>query len=296
MTDILKETDEQNIDRMLEEIMVARISDPERTMELGAKIIELAKDMPEPDNYYGVAYYCMADASVVMNQIQDFTEYIVTAVSFLRNADNRSVLARAYNVIAIQDLVQGNFPAALDNYTKALNYSGEDAFYERGLIQSNIAEMYGILGDIEHALDYYETAIENLSRDPENPYTKANLANCYAELGKYYAQLGDLTKVEEYLDKLDQVKLTEGEQNYNGIITQTIRVMLMMELGRKKEAQELLEYTMGHLDGMGVITDVYNDMLYFASFLEKHEFTHEFELLIDYVEEKAKETGVANMR
>nr|MCR4586897.1 GGDEF domain-containing protein [Lachnospiraceae bacterium] len=33
-----------------------------------------------------------------------------------------------------------------------------------------------------------------------------------------------------------------------------------------------------------------------ASFLEKHEFTHEFELLIDYVEEKAKETGVANMR
>ncbi len=296
MTETTGTNPQLNIDRMMEEIMIVRISDPKYTMELGNKIIELAKDMPNPDNYYGVAYYCMADASVVMNQISDFTEYIVTAIAFLRNADNRPVLARAYNVIAIQDLVQGNYPAALDNYTRALDYSENDAFYEKGLIQSNIAEMYGILGDVEHALDYYSIAIENLKLAEHATYKNANLANCTAQMGKYYAQLGDITKVAECLEKLESIKLSEDEKAYNGITATTIRIILLFELGRKEEATALLAQTMKHLDDMGVITDTYNDMLYFAEFLDRQDFAEEFEELINYIDYQAKETGVAYMR
>ncbi len=296
MTETAENRAELNMDEMLEEIMKARISDPKGAMALGERIIEMAKDMPDADNCYGVAYYCMADASVVMNQIQDFTEYIVTAIAFLRNADNRPVLARAYNVIAIQDLVQGNYPAALDNYTKALAYSGEEAYYEKGLIQSNIAEMYGILGDIEHALDYYGIAIENLRMDKTAPYSGANIANCTAQMGKYYAQLGDLGKVRECLEKLDTIHLRPDEANYNGITVKTIRVMLLWELGEKDKAQDLLKDTIEHLDNMGVITDTYNDMLYFAEFLDRYDLVDEFETVIDYIEKEAKETGVANMR
>lgn len=283
--------------KLLEEkIFSERIYEPEKALASGHRMLELAADTEQQDRIYGVAYYCMADASLALNRKQDFDDDIIKAVASAQNAGDRNILARCYNLIAIDTVTQGNYPMAMDNYLKALDFAETKHGYEAGLIYSNIGELYSLVGEYEKSVRYYSTALGCFEMAEDTGFRNSNICICYVEIARGYYLLNKLKEARGFIMLLEQNQQEHHEYMYNELAISGTQAIIYHAIGDTAKSDAILKNIINNINGTGVALDSFVELFNLAEFLENSGREHEFERLAEKLLECAEKTGTLNMQ
>ena len=115
--------------------------------------------------------------------------------------------ARSYGVAASKYYQDGNYPKALEFYTKALNIRekvlGKD-HPDTANSYNNIGSVYNDMGDYPKALEFYTKALHIKEKvlGKEHP----NTATSYNNIGYLYSDMGNYPKALEFLTKALHIK------------------------------------------------------------------------------------------
>ena len=102
-------------------VMQNRGADAEKTLKYCADIEQYAKQTGDP-KLLGFAYYYAGETYYVLNEGEQLLKTITRAITYLDQAEQWDMVARAYNILAIAFLNRGNTPIALDYYLTGLGY------------------------------------------------------------------------------------------------------------------------------------------------------------------------------
>ena len=145
-------------------------------------------------------YYLSVD-NIKSNQNFDYV---------LKNAKDKSQIAKAYLGKGFINSREGNFPQALDYYFKGLKFAEEAKDYKiQGKILTNIGSIYIHSGQYEKAISHFKKAIEfnkkykNLLEVYMELY---NISSCFSDLNQYDKALKYAEEAEKVSDKLGILK------------------------------------------------------------------------------------------
>ena len=121
--------------------------------------------------------------------------FLTVSVAFSATLDD----ARSYGVAASKYYQDGNYPKALEFYTKALNIRekvlGKDHPSTANSYNS-IGSVYYRMGDYTKALDFYTKALN--TREKVLGKDHPNTASSYNSIGSVYYRMGDYTKTLDF--------------------------------------------------------------------------------------------------
>ena len=186
-------------------VMQNRGADAEKTLKYCADIEQYAKQTGDP-KLLGFAYYYAGETYYVLNEGEQLLKTITRAITYLDQAEQWDMVARAYNILAIAFLNRGNTPIALDYYLTGLGYCKKYKLAnEENVINLNLGTLY--LGNEQwnEAQRYFEKVSSDIKAYPKTP-NYYGLMSCVAVcLGRCFMQREQNERVQAQLDYLDQV-------------------------------------------------------------------------------------------
>ena len=185
-------------------VMQNRGADAEKTLKYCADIEQYAKQTGDP-KLLGFAYYYAGETYYVLNEGEQLLKTITRAITYLDQAEQWDMVARAYNILAIAFLNRGNTPIALDYYLTGLGYCKKYKLAnEENVINLNLGTLY--LGNEQwnEAQRYFEKVSSDIKAYPKTP-NYYGLMSCVAVcLGRCFMQREQNERVQAQLDYLDQ--------------------------------------------------------------------------------------------
>ena len=127
---------------------------------------------------------------------------------FAKAVNNKKYIASALHTQGVSFYFRGDYPKALDYYTKSLKIR-EELEDKKGIARSlgNIGIIYHDQGDYPKAIDYYTKSLKTF----EELEDKKGIASSLNNIGVIYDDQGDYPKAIEYYTK--SLKIDE-ELNY----------------------------------------------------------------------------------
>ena len=287
---------EKELEGLSEIIMSERIYEPEKAMISGKRMLELADRLDSRDRYFGIAYYCMADSSLALNRKRDFDKFIVSAIAHAQSAGDRPILVRCYNLIAIDTVTQGNYPMALDNYLKALEFSESKQSYEAGLIYSNVGELYSMIGEYSKSVRYYKTGLRCFEISQETEFRNSNICICYVEIARDYYLMSELDEAHTYIKLLENMCSGHHEYMYNVLAILSTQAIIYHAIGETEKSDGIIKKIIEGINKGGIAIDTFVELLNLTEFLEESGKSEEFEKLAGVLVDSAEKTASVNIQ
>ncbi|MBO4419403.1 MAG: GGDEF domain-containing protein [Oscillospiraceae bacterium] len=137
--------------------------------------------------------------------------YAVKAVSIFEKTDNRSMLARSYNILGIAHHAQGNYQLSIEAYNKALQaiHGLRKPGIGRHLMLNNIAQCYYQMGEYQKSIRLVRECLATVRKKWPDDHSSVviygiNLSDCYESLKDYKAAMSILNDVKSSADRLDR--------------------------------------------------------------------------------------------
>lgn len=153
----------------------------------------------------GFAFYYSGETYYVLNNVDDFFCCITKAVPYLDQSKQWTMVARAYNMMAITSLNRGNSPIAMDYYLTGLGYCKKYQLREEeNIIRLNLGNLYLSNGQYAEAQKYFEDVLRYVEQDCESDDYYSLMSCIVVNIGRCYL-FGEKTEyVQECLDYLDR--------------------------------------------------------------------------------------------
>ena len=196
----------------------------------------------------GAAYTALAR---VYRNITEYTiarDYSYRALECYRQSGDWRGLAEAYFGLAIADIQEGNYEAALENFNQAINLVGDHpASYMLGRLYSNMAGACWFLKRPQEGIRYLEKAIGYYERTDH----KASAAEGYNNLGINLVLIGQWDRAQEALERALSIA---NDLDTHGaelpMILDSLGELLMLR-GELEEAHSYLERAVTLADEKG---------------------------------------------
>ena len=147
------------------------------------KLEKISKDSKD-DELLGFVYYNYALAYISREKHKEFMEHLKIAIRHLLRVDDKELLARAYNLFAIEAKTNGCFEVALDYYYTAHSLVAEDEdSIAYALTTANIGDLLSQMGDYKNAYERIKKALAIIAADEEEPVSRKNTAIIHINLG-----------------------------------------------------------------------------------------------------------------
>lgn len=193
-----------------------------KVIELGSKILQFHKDTRYLDDavlLIGKSYYNMQEYIQAERKFEEFLSKLTESSLYdeailylartkmkmrkkqdgetiLRNllakTENDEIKSSIYEELAILSLTKKDFPAAIDQFTKSIDFTSDSENKARKLFI--LAKIYTLI-DISKAVGIYERVIDNTSNFDLEFYAKLNKAIVTYKTGKYDIALEELEKM-----------------------------------------------------------------------------------------------------
>jgi diguanylate cyclase (GGDEF)-like protein len=280
---------------LVNEIEQKRLVDPALILEKSRRLAEIAQ-MQEEEGLYAYAYFSQAYCLYLTNQIEESSLLYSQVIPDLQRTEQWDLVARSYSILGIISSGSGNVPMAMDNYLQGLRICKEHNLTAMSvMLNCNIGVLYLGFRDIANAIKYFNNAVEMAESlrkthgDYEPFLARFQVATLYLNLTACYVYSG---RIEEARKNLSIAQHMEEEQP-----TVSLRLGLVMQ-----EAQisfladdfEGLERCIAEIDqskaNFGAVLDAFDDVLEYASFLQKIGRDQEFWNMLSTLEELVKET------
>ncbi|HEX8142217.1 MAG TPA: sigma 54-interacting transcriptional regulator [Pyrinomonadaceae bacterium] len=169
---------------------------PKAIALLNAALRETSED--GSDAQMGAIYVALARIYRSISEHPIARDYAQRALEHYRNTGDWRGLAESYFAIAMADMLEGNYEAALDNYEQALNLVGDyPAPYLLAKIYNNMAGACWFLKRPQEGIRHLEKSISYYERTEH----KANATDGYNNLGINFILVGEWTKAQAALER-----------------------------------------------------------------------------------------------
>ena len=140
----------------------------------------LAEAVPEDSTAYGLAYFYLGATYYVKNDFDNMFDMMANALVYLKRSEQWRLEARAYNLMAIISVTQGNTVAALEYYMLGLECCNEHNVGDvQRSIEINIGYLYLDTGMYKEARQYFLSAYARYMAAPENERDISRLTMIY---------------------------------------------------------------------------------------------------------------------
>ena len=276
-------------------VMQNRGVDAEKTLKYCADIEQYAKQTGEP-KLLGFAYYYAGETYYVLNEGEQLLKTITRAITYLDQAEQWDMVARAYNILAIAFLNRGNTPIALDYYLTGLGYCKKYKLAnEENVINLNLGTLY--LGNEQwnEAQRYFEKVSSDIKAYPETP-NYYGLMSCVAVcLGRCFMQREQNERVQAQLDYLDQV-CWKHMQKIERLSALIFKAEYYHHVGRITLREECIEQIRGLVDMDMAVMDIFDDVYGLCRLLLEIGQEDVFWDIVAVLEKLTKNANIANLQ
>ena len=156
------------------------------------------REVTEQGAVAGAAYAALARVYRNITEYEIARDYSRRALDCYRQTGDWRGLAEAYFGLAIADIQEGNYEAALENFSQAINLIGDrPASYTLGRVYANMAGACWFLKRPQEGIRYLEKAIAYYERTDH----KASAAEGYNNLGINLVLIGQWDRAREALER-----------------------------------------------------------------------------------------------
>ncbi len=196
------------------------------------------RDLPEEGTEAGAVYAALARVYRRISEYPIARDYSHRALDSYRTTGDWRGLAESYFGLALTDVHEGQYEAALDNFDQAIKLAGDHpASFLLGKIYSNMAGACWFLKRPLEGIRYLERAIDYYERTDH----KNNAADAYNNLGINLVLIGQWDRAQDALERALSIA-TEADDHGAEV------PMILDSLGELRTLRGDLEEARGYLE------------------------------------------------
>lgn len=198
----------------------------EEMFETADQLLEIAQEKAE-DALLGFTYFHIADALYAHEKDYSLVrEDLAKAIYYLSLADEKELLTRAYNYVAIDAMNNGSYDVAYLYLMNAMQTCEElDNNYLKCIINNNLGQVFARMRSYEKAVKYVHVGNELQEMcSKDDFYYFQNLICGYFSEGILYALMGDVDGAKK-MDR--QISVVEQDEEFTDISAVYIPIKLL---------------------------------------------------------------------
>ena len=161
---------------------------------------------PLQDEYlYGYTYHHFARIYSFREDHKNFIKYITKALYYLLRCDDKELLARSYNLFAVEASKNGCLEIAYEYFSIAKSYIDEEDSLVRAMIELNIGATIIQVGDYKQALAYSNKSYRGIRKNKDKEGYYSNLVMALLNLALINLDAGNTEKSKYYLKRIENL-------------------------------------------------------------------------------------------
>ena len=189
---------------LIDQIQERRKNTDPAIMESLNTLLKIGKR--ERDNALcGYAYLYMADAFFDhAYPYEQFLFNLTEGMKYQMLAGENELIARSYNLIAIDALQHGSYDMNVEALITAKSYLDRSPQgYFNSVLLHNFGCAYNRIGDGEESLRYHRQAADAILQYPDDSRFHHNLIAAYGAIGAFYVYQNNIEEAESFLQAID---------------------------------------------------------------------------------------------
>lgn len=246
---------------------------------------------------YGYAYYYMSESYFSFHNYSIFLNYLIKGITHQQKANQESLLARSYNLLAISADNQGNLASALDYYLTSLRYcKPADLKYEAGLVYTNIGYLYLYLKEYATAIHYFRSGLDYISQEKEDPFYPTNLALSLILIGNCHYNLGHIETALEYEAECLEKCCFKELPPYVKVAYDCFGIKLLTATNRLQERDQKIREAIPYMTSISSLLDIYSEIFDFCDHLFSIKKYEELWKVVHHLEELTGASDITNLQ
>ena len=237
------------------------------------------------DRLSGYAYFHYANAHYSRNEQDEAHIYVRKAIQHLMRSDDEELLARTFNLFALDAQFAGCYDIAQNYFNMGYSLVRDNAeSLVRAILEANLGNLLTEIGDYANAVRHTRFAATVVRRHSTDVLSDQNLAASYLNIGINSLNAGEIEKAAAAIQKAEKILAGADVEETLQMTLLLIRASFAFSTGETDALQDCVEELASRIWNR----TIYNDFVYdFYSFVQKllHEGGMEHVgVLIDAIE------------
>ncbi|MCR5100016.1 MAG: GGDEF domain-containing protein [Butyrivibrio sp.] len=257
----------KEIQNIISNVQAYRIGNSTKFLTECRKLLTLAKKLSD-DSLMGYAYYYLSEACYMsVPHYNGFFTNLLKGIEHQQSASEYELLARSYNMLAVDALNHGSNELGLDYFLTALRFSSLCPDHEQmltGIITYNIGQTYIHIKDYKNALKYTRQARKYINHGKKDSAYQRNYLYVCCTMGICYIKLGKLKQAITISQQISSLLEKWGNPEY--LIRDTpyyeLKIKLAYSLDQneivKNEISGFIETIKAHPPVLDALEDIFN--------------------------------------
>lgn len=288
-------TKKEQIEAYRENVLETRVENADEILKYCSNIIEYAEEINDEDAL-GFAYFYKGETYYTLNAVDEMFDMMVLALGHLNQSGQWKLVARAYNLMAITSVSQGNTVAALEYYMSGLHCCEEhDVKSVKGYIEVNLGYLYMDTGMYKEAKELFAKVLREYAETPEKNRNIYSLIIVYTNLASCHMLDNELDKAKEYIDKL-KTECVQYFENMDYIYVEGLFARYYHAVGDFATRDKYIDEVKKRLSDNVIIMDVFDDIYEFCLLMLEIDREDVLQVIIDKLDEPIKKTRIVNLK
>ena len=288
-------TKKEQIEAYREKVLETRVENADEILKYCSDIIECAEEINDEDAL-GFAYFYKGETYYTLNAVDEMFDTMVLALGHLNQSGQWRLVARAYNLMAITSVSQGNTVDALEYYMSGLHCCEEhDVKSVKGYIEVNLGYLYMDTGMYKEAKELFAKALREYKDTPEKNRNISTLIIVYTNLASCHMLDNELDKAKEYIDKL-KTECAPSFENMDYIFVDGLFARYYHAVGDFATRDKYIDDVKKRLSDNVLIMDIFDDIYEFCLLMLDIDRTDVLQVIIDKLDEPIKKTRIVNLK
>ena len=233
----------------------------------------------------GFVYYYFVNAHVSRNEQEKAHKYIRLAVDHLMRSGDAELLARTFNLFALDAQYSGCYDIAQNYYQMAytLVQKNEDSLV-RAIVDSNIGNLHSSIRDYVASNRHIRKALPVVRRHSDDVLSDQNLAVAYLNIGNNSLYLGKIKDAERSLQRAEKILSHANREETIYLTLLLLRAHYAFATRQREEALRNIEKISEHISNGTLYNDFVCDLVNFCRQILQEDGTAFTSLLIEAID------------
>ena len=290
---------DKEIRDLADELFRARSKNDPIVMRYSSALIRRGSELGD-HALLGFAYYYLAESCFLFGHSDRYRRNLVCGMKYQQEMAQDDLLARSYNLLAIDAMNHGSTDLGLGYFLRAQDLCEKCRDrYQSGLIRMNIAMVYVRLRMERTALAQLRQALALIRPCKGELFRALNMLTAICAQGECYLRLGRSDDAQKAMDRAEKV-LASGtivlSDNVSLLPYHCFQVKLYHSQGNFPRRDKSLADLIASLERTEVITDTFDDICELCSFLLDIGKTDQAGRILERLRPTIEQAGVPDLR
>lgn len=194
----------REISRLMEDVQNSVYMPDKRIFVLLKRLEVLNQELNDAD-LSGFIYHHYARVYSFREDHGKMMKYLHKSLYYLLRSDDKELLARSYNLFAIEALKNGCLEIAYEYFSLSLSYVEDTQTITKAMIEGNISAIFSQTGDAKKALAHINKSQKIVQKHKKSESYLTLLVMILLNKALISMNLGDIKKTEEILKQLESI-------------------------------------------------------------------------------------------